>query len=282
MKHLFCLSMLSLSMMTLSSLNAQVSEVTNVNRVLSSDGIEMTVCTDKPYYKIDEPIMLEITVANKGNEDRYVQRPGRYDIDDVYEISVLTPSFTEKDLPYSVSGYLKELVLAEGKPSPIARTDFGNSLEHPQDKVNMCLHPNAKLIERMPLGLIFNLPICRMGDHYTVVVKHKALSLETRVFFKMKQGHVSSTYLSALQFSSMFGQERTIRMLCEEAGKLIGELGDADGTTPLTASEHERLTTCLNLLRQLHQGHDNIVYSTSMIWTLDEGRKLLDICKCYP
>ncbi len=254
------------------------------NNTFTSDGIEMTVRTDKASYRLDEPIMLEITITNRSGEDRYIYQPAKNDIDSVYDITVLTPSYTEQDLPSSLFNIqddeIKEAILAAGQPTPLNRTDFGSSIEHSENKTKICLHPNARHIERIPLGLLFDLSKERLGLNHTVIVKNKALSLETNVSFELKGKHVSGAYLTACRLSSMFGNRKSMRMLCDEAERLMEKIEVTDGTMLLTSPEHEMLTRCLDIMRELYATVSNRRIDRKP-WTCDEVRKMIDFCKSY-
>ena len=83
--------------------------------------------------------------------------------------------------------------------------------------------------------------------------------------------------------SSMLGETQSRELLCDEADKLLGELeGKEDPKMQLAAFEHERLTTCLDMLEQLHLGFFNRRADKGrIVWTIDSGRKLVDVCKSY-
>ena len=254
------------------------------NHALTSDGIEMTVRTDKESYRLDEPIILEITITNRSGENRYIYQPDKNNIDGVYDITVLTPAFTEQGLPSSVFNGLddtiKEMILAEGKPKPLDRTAFGSSMRQSGNKTKICLHPNARHIERLPLGLMFDLSKERLGLNHTVIVKNKALSLEMKVSFELKGKSVSGPYLTACRLSSVFGARKAMRMLCDEAEMLMERIEDTDGAMLLTSPEHDSLTRCLDIMRELYATVSNRRIDRKP-WTRDEGRKMIDACKSF-
>ena len=250
------------------------------NHALTSDGIEMTVRTDKESYLLDDPIILEITITNRSGEDRYIYQSGQDNIDNVYDITVLTPFFTEKDFPPLAIKGVEDMIIEMGKPKPLKRTDFGNSLECSENKTKICLHPNARHIERLPLGLMFDLSKERLGLNHTVIVKNKALSLETKASFKLKRKSLSGPYLTACRLSSVFGDKKAMRMLCDEAEVLMEKIEDTDGALLLTSSEHDRLTRCLNIMRELYATVSNRRIDRKP-WTRDEGRKMIDACKSF-
>ena len=259
-----------------SSLIAQES----CNHALTSDGIEMTVRTDKESYLLDDPVILEITITNRSGEDKYIYQLGKHNIDNVYDIKVLTPFFTEKDLPPVAIKGVEDMIIEMGKPKPLDRTAFGNSLDCSENKTKICLHPNARHIERLPLGLLFDLSKERLGLNHTVIVKNKMLSLETKASFKLKRKNLYGPYLTACRLSSVFGDTKAMRLLCDEAEMLMEKIEDADGAMLLTSPEHERLTRCLNIMREIYATVSNRRIDRKP-WTCDEGRKMIDACKSF-